>query len=75
MKEATSQEACIKAITDQVPHNPTSQEVAKRKEVSGELIEVTEVEVANGGKYNLKSETRRRSESHQHKILNFHKEN
>jgi hypothetical protein len=73
MKEATSQEARIKVITDQVQRNLTNKEVAKKEKklVSGEHIEVTEVEVVNGDKYNLKSEMRKRLESHQLKILNF----
>ena len=73
MKEATSQEARIKVITDQVQRNLTNKEVAKKEQklVSGEHIEVTEVEVVNGDKYNLKSEMRKRLESHQLKILNF----
>jgi hypothetical protein len=73
MKEATSQEARFKVITDQVQRNLTNKEVAKKEKklVSGEHIEVTEVEVVNGDKYNLKSEMRKRLESHQLKILNF----
>jgi len=73
MKEATSQEARIKVITDQVQRNLTNKEVVKKEQklVSGEHIEVTEVEVVNGDKYNLKSEMRKRLVSHQLKILNF----
>lgn len=44
----------------------------EQKVASGEHIEVAEVEVVNGDKYNLKSEMRKRSASHQHRILNFH---
>ena len=74
MKEVTSQEVPIKVITDQVLHNPTEQEVPKKEErvVNEEDLEATEVEVVNGDKYNLRSEMRKLSVSHQHKILNFH---
>jgi len=74
MKEATSQEARIKMIIDQVQRNPIKQEMAKKEEkvFHGEHIEVTEVEVANGDKCNLKNEMKKRSENHQLKILNFH---
>ena len=73
MKEATSQEGRIKAITDQVRRNRTNQEVVKKEQkvVNGEVIEVIEVEVVNGDKYNLKSEMRKLLENHQLKILNF----
>ena len=74
MKEATSQEVHTKVIIDQVLHNPTEQEVHKKEEkaFSEEDIEATEVEEVNGDNYNLRSEMRKLSESHQHRILNFH---
>ena len=74
MKEVTSQEVLIKVITNQVLHNPTDQEVVKKEErvVKEEHLEAIEVEVVNGDKYNLRSEMRKLSGSHQHKILNFH---
>jgi hypothetical protein len=74
MKEPTSQEVPIKVITDQVLYNPIEQEVPKKEEkvASEEHLEATEVEVVNGDKYNLRSEMRKLSVSHQHKILNFH---
>ena len=73
MKEATSQEVPIKVIIDQVLHNPIDQEVPKKEEkvFSEEGLEGTEVEV-NGDNYNLRSEMRKHSVSHQHRILNFY---